>query len=88
MPRDLDDLLEAVKYGRLRSGEFEARLEEIHRTRAPAAAELPEYVELRREALARFEDVTQSFERHHQLERLAETLAIDPARGRLVLDGH
>lgn len=77
MERELRALFAAVKAGEMNASDFEARLGEIHRSELGSAAALPEHVKLRREAQARFEQVNQTFERHHQLERLATTLGIN-----------
>lgn len=76
MEHELRKLFSEVKAGEVTASGFEARLNEIHHSGLGSAAALPEYVTLRREAQTRFEQVNRTFERHHQLERLAKTLGI------------
>ena len=77
MQRELRNLLLEAKVDALLPVEFEGRLEGIYHAHLGADATLPESIEVRREALKRYEQIPQTIERHHQLELVAHTLGLD-----------
>ena len=78
MQHDLRDLLAAARLGELTPEGFNDRLAEIHVEHVGEAAHVSQYVDVRRTALAQYTKMADTIERHHQLERLARTLGIEP----------
>jgi len=78
MQRQLADLLTSVRGGELTPSDFTVRLESLHARFLGEAANTPDMVERRRVASKAYDDLTLGIDRHHDLERLAEALGIDP----------
>jgi len=74
---ELNALLEAARGRELTVAELRDRLNEIHRRYLGDAADAPDWVERRREAVAAYDDFSQTIERHHAIERLAKALGVD-----------
>lgn len=75
---ELRDLLAAARAGELESREFTARLESLHERLLGDGASTPEMTERRRAASKVYDELSAGMDRHHDLERLAQALGIEP----------
>jgi hypothetical protein len=78
MRRELGELFDSARDAELARSDFAARLESLHTRFLGENADTPEMVEHRRAASKAYDDLTSGTDRHHDLERLAHALGIDP----------
>ena len=77
MQDELTALFAAARAGELTPQELQLRLAAIHERHLGDAAHTGEWVEKRREAMAAYEELSGTIERHHSLERLARAFEIE-----------
>jgi len=77
MQHELREMLEDAYANEMPSAAFRDRLELIHRRYLGEDADLPRYIESRREAGELYDDRLGTIERHHQLELVGRALGLE-----------